>query len=374
MSDSLVLVDLAGNAKAFLEPDDLAVTRRWCGGSSVTATLDVQDPKAAELSVANRALQFFLDGGLRFHGKVSEPLISDQANVSITAGDPWDELTARKLAADETYTAQDAGGIAWASVNTENARATTRLREGTVEATVARTITFMAGTSRADVVTQLSQLDGGFGFALDPVAGVPGTLAELTILADFSRGELPGVRFEYGDGTLANCDGFTEELRRPRNRIVVQGQSLADGTRPEAVAEDIASQDEYGLWESTISLDTTDTAVLAAHARAELRPDPIALYTLKPGPEAPFLFRDFDAGNVVGLAIRHGRVDVSGTARVDECTIRRNTSSDWIIDTLTLSAPAVQRVTRRPDERLYALIGAYRDRIAVLERARVVGS
>jgi hypothetical protein len=123
-----------------------------------------------------------------------------------------------------------------------------------------------------------------------------------------------------------------------------------------------------------VSLDTTDEAVLAAHASAELRPDPIAIYTLKPTPEAPMLFRDFDAGHVVQLAIRHGRVDVTGTARVDECTIRRNAGSDWFIDSLTLSAPAVQRVARRPDERLYALIGAYRDRIALLERARVVGA
>lgn len=373
MSDALVLVDLEGNARAFLEPDDISLTRRWCGGATLTATLDVRDPKVAELTVASTAAQVWIDNALRFHGKVGEPLTSDKDNVSLVAADPWDELTARKLTTDETYTTEDGGEIAWDAITAENTRATVRIRRGTIQPTANRTIVFTAGTPRADQITALSQLDASFGFSLDPVGDEPGTLVEFNALAGFSRGELPGVRFEYGEGTLANCDGFTEEIRRPRNRIIATGASQPDGTRPQAVSEDTASQDEYGLWEYEISLDTADTVVLQAHADAELRPDPIALYTLTAGPSAPLLFRDFDAGNVVGLTIRHGRVDVSGTARVDECTIRRNVG-EWLIDSLTLSAPAVQRVSRAPDERLYVLIGAYRDRIALLERSRLVGA
>lgn len=375
MTDALVLVDLAGNAKAFLEPDDIAVTRRWCGGASLAATLDVRDPKASELVVASRALQFYMDGVLRFHGKIGEPLTSDPDNVSLVAGDPWDELAARTLTADETYTAQDGGAIAWAAIAAENARSTVRVQEGTVEPTVARTVTFNAGTTRADQVTSLSQLDASFGFSLDPVDGVPGTLAEFNALAGFNRGELPGVRFEYGAGTRANCSSFTESISRPRNRVVVQGQSLADGTRPQAVAEDTASQDEYGLWEYVVSVDTTDEAILQAHANAELRPAPVAVYTLTPNVEAPLLFRDFDAGHVVRLAIRHGRVDVVGTARVDAATITRSSGDGgWIVSSLTLSSESVQRASASADELLLTTLGSWRSRIARLERARVVGS
>jgi len=289
------------------------------------------------------------------------------------AGDPWDELSARTLTADETYTAQDAGAIAWASVNTENARSTTRLVEGTIAPTVVRTMTFKQGTTRADVITQLSQLDGGFGFTLDPVAGSPGTLAELNIYAQMVRNILPGVRFEFGAGTLANCTDFQEQIARPRNRVIVQGQATSGGTRPQEVAEDTASQAEYGLWEHVVSLDTDDTTVLQAHANAELRPDPIATYTMTAAPAAPLLFKDFDVGDVVDIAIRHGRVDVAGPMRVDSATMKR-TGSVWALDSLTLVDQGVQRAQRRPDERFYTLVGSYRDRIALLERARLVGA
>lgn len=375
LGEALVLVDLAGNAKAFLEPDDIKVTRRWCGGSSLEAVLDVRDSKADELVVASRALQFYVDGVIRFHGKIGEPLTSDQDNVNVVAGDPWEELTARTLTADETYTTQDGGAIAWAAINAENVRSTVRLREGTVEATAPRTVTFTEGMSRADQVTALSQLDGSFGFSLDAVDDTPGVLAEFNALAGFNRGELPGVRFEYGAGTLANCSGFTEQISRPRNRIVAQGQALADGSRPQAVAEDTASQAEYGLWEYVVSVESTDVAILQAHADAELRPLPVAVYSMTPTVEAPRLFHDFDAGHVVQLAIRHGRVDIVGTARVDDCTIRRGSGDGgWAIESLTLSSESVQRVTRSRDERLVTTLGSWRDRIARLERARVVGS
>lgn len=376
MNDALALVDLQGNAKAFLEPTELALTRRWCGGATLdTVTLDVRDAKASELSVGNRAFQMWLDGALRFHGKVGtgQPMVSDPLNVAAPAADPWADLAARTLTADETYTAEDAGAIAVASLATENARGTTGLAAGAVAASVQRTLTFQEGTARTDLVTQLSQLDQGFGFSVDPVAGTPGTLAALNIYAQMVREQKPGVRFEFGAGTVANCTSFQEQITPPRNRVVAQGQPLSDGTRPQQVAEDTASQDEYGLWEYVVSLDTTDTAVLLAHAQAELRPAPIPVYTMTASPSAPLLCLDYDVGDVVDIAIRHGRVDVAGPMRVDSATLHRR-GSVWFTDSLTLVDQGVQRAQRSPDERLYALFGAYRDRIALLERARVVGS
>lgn len=376
MADALALVDLAGSAKAFLEATEVSLTRRWCGGSTLDkVTLDARDPKVAELSVANRAFQLWLDGTLWFHGKVGtgQALSSDEKNVEAPAADPWADLTARTLRADETYTAQDAGAIAVASLATENARGATGLVAGTVAPTVTRTLTFTEGTGRADLVNQLSQLDQGFGFTVDPVAGTPGTLAELNIYAQMVRDEKPGVRFEFGAGTRANCLGFTEQVSPPRNRVIAQGQSLGDGTRPQAVAEDTTSQGEYGLWEYVVSLNTTDTTVLQAHADAELRPAPIPVYTLQASPEAPLLCVDFDAGDVVDIAIRHGRVDVAGPMRVDSATLRR-VGSVWTTESLTLVDQDVQRAQRNPWERYYALVGSMRDRLALLERARVVGA
>jgi len=376
MRDELALVDLEGRTKAFLEATEIALTRRWCGGATLdTVTLDVRDPKVAELGVANRAFKLWLDGELQFHGKLGtgQAMTSDAMNVAAPAADPWADLTARILGADETYTAEDAGAIAIASLAAENAVGTTRLAAGSVEATVQRTITFTAGTNRADVVTQLSQLDGGFGFSIDPVDDVPGTLAELNIYAAMVRNSRPGVKFEFGAGTLANCSNFQEQITPPRNRVIAQGQALDDGTRPQEVAEDLASQAEYDIWPYVVSLDTTDTSVLQAHAQAELRPEPIPVYTLTANPDAPLVCRDFDAGDVVQIAIRHGRVDVAGPMRVDSATLHRK-GSVWFTDSLTLVDQGVQRVQRNPDERFYALVGSYRDRIALLERARVVGA
>lgn len=377
---ALTVVDLEGNAKADLEPDALTVRRRWCGTTSLEADLDVRDPRVIEVQEANRALKFRVNGALKFHGKIGEPLVSDKDNVRVTAADPFEELGARKLQTDETYhdgtadapTGRDVGAIAWDLIDAENSRNDTRIRLGAVEATVDSIGAFTAGTSRADCIEALSKLDGSFGFILDPVDDTPGVIAEFNAVAGFARNDLPGVRFEYGDGTLANCSGFTEELKRPRNRIIVTGASLDDGTRPQAVAEDTASQDEYGLWEYEVSVDSTDTDVLQAHADAELRPEPIALYTMTPNVESPLLFIDFDAGDIVYLRIRHGRVDVTVAARVDEASVKLD-NGDLTMDSITLSAPVVPRATRAPDERLYVLLGSTQDRLAALERQKPAG-
>lgn len=376
MRDALAIVDLSGNSKAFLEATEIAFTRRWCGGSTLdTVAVDVRDPKASELSVGNRAFKLWLDGTLRFHGKIGtgQAISSKAAGVNAPAADPWYDLMARTLQADETYTSEDAGAIAVASLATENARGTTGLVAGTVATTVPRTITFTAGTSRADLVAQLSQLDQGFGFSVDPVDGVAGTRAALNIYATMVRNVRDGIRFEFGAGTKANCTDFEEQIAAPRNRVIATGQALPDGTRPQAVAEDTASQAEYGLWEYVVSLNTTDSAVLAAHAQAELRPDPITSYTMTANPDAPLLCRDFDVGDVVNIAIRHGRVQAYGPMRVDSATLHRK-GSVWTTDSLTLVDQGVQRVIRARDERFYEELRSYRNRIAVIERARVVGS
>jgi hypothetical protein len=66
-------------------------------------------------------------------------------------------------------------------------------------------------------------------------------------------------------------------------------------------------------------------------------------------------------------------VNAAGPMRVDSATLHRK-GSTWYTDSLTLIDQGVQRVLRNRDERFFEQLGSYRNRIAVLERAAVVGA
>lgn len=275
---------------------------------------------------------------------------------------PFAGLQQRYAAAAETYTGEDAGAVAVAHLNAANTDHPTGLIPGTVEATVTRDRSYDAGQERAQAIIDLTTVDGGFDFTeqfLDPLTS-GGALAQLNIAAQLGDDISDTVRFEFGEGTLANTVSVSRTLAMPVNRATVTGDT-STGLVP-AIAEDAASIDKYGLWEKWESVsDVTEQATLQETAAGLLVPDPLQVVTFEPDPTGSLQpWEHYWLGNTV--AFRAAQDALQFAADVDINAIEIDIDQD--------GNEAAHRVEfgDQPPPTLPRQWRAIRQRLAALER------
>lgn len=389
-----VVADRQGVNLAFLEPSEWAITRRWNGGAELTFKVPIDSDDAGAIAIAERVIKFYRAGVLAFHGRIHEPLKSDQDFVTVTARDPWFDLAWRRVFGINTvngdfapivYTATQAAAIAWGAIASTdtvfgpgfNITGTLRVQQGAPASSVLRDRTYEQGKRIDEIVTELAEASDGFGFVFDPLDGVAGKWATFKTYFPATRQDQPDVKFEYGEGTLANCDGFEEEITFPHNLVTAAGSTagtVQDGApfysrsawwasmRRYDVFEDFLSRPDIVFFSPGAPWDRLDAVVNGASYG-----DPLAVYALKPGADAPLLFDEFDVGDVVRLAIRRGRVDVAGSFRVAEATLAGSDDGREQLSSIVLSDPAINRVPRKPEDRLFSLLETAARRLRALE-------
>lgn len=333
---SLACVDRDGTTRSFIPFRGLSVRRDLNGGNVLQGAADELADGVDALEVAARALKLYdLDtgGGLRFHGRIDDPLEDDENDVAFVAKDfGW--LDQRRIQADpasRTFTARDAGAIVSDLIVAQNARASARLRMGTIAASVARDRVYEPGKVVSEAIVELSKVDNGIYFVTNPVDGVPGVHAEIVVRFPASGSDRPGVRFEFGDGTIANLAAFKRSRLRPRNFVTTTGSSVGEGSQMFGQKSDAASITAYDLIEDEIPYPTVvEQATLDQYAldALELVPKNVYTFTVAPTssgtrePYVPRLWRDFDVGDVCRLTIKHGRVQASNVlVRVTSATV-----------------------------------------------------
>lgn len=328
-----VLTDTEGNNRAFLQPHDLRITRRLNSHMSVSGAILTHEDSASEISLGDRAIKVYQDGVLRFRGKLSEPLVDDQDWCRFVAHDPFYFLARRRLQAATTFTATDAGAIAWSLINTQNGRSTTRIAQGTITTSVNRDRSYVEGDIVGTLITQLSEVDQGFYFVIDPVE-TDGVHGEIMVRWPDPGSSAAGALLGYGADTVGNLAGFQRIMRLPINRIratgVIIGEQVLD-----SYAEDAASIAQYGLLEEERAFDSVSLqATLDQHALHDLEPTAHSQWQLSVAQDGdsgifvPSLWTDFDVGDTVPFTIRHGRVDVSTTGVVASATVSVSDSGD----------------------------------------------
>lgn len=184
---------------------------------------------------------------------------------------------------------------------------------GVCEITQLRTITYALDQNIGQAIIDLSNLESGYDWYVDPVDRTLNIVARRGLV-------LPSCRWTYiADGrgensNLSNCvenvDGSTLA-----NDVIARGQY---GTGEQV---DAASQAEYGVFMQVDSLsDVTDTTILEAYAGAEVvyLSQPRTTYTLSPKPSSnlrvPRLFRDFDVGDTTFLTARRYFIRIENLA------------------------------------------------------------
>lgn len=191
------------------------------------------------------------------------------------------------------------------------------LAEGDTEATQARDRTYQ-NVNVGQAIVNLSQVIGGFDFS-ERFVDDGSTMALLDIEA--MQGEdRPGVRFEYGPGTLANCKAVTRTTDYPQNSIKLFGDGDLN-----AVQEDADSIARYGRWRyqatqsGVVLQDSLNEAALAL-----IRPKPIKTLSFTPMlelPNCPKPWDDFWLGDTAYFYGRRDSFEEASPMRLNKITV-----------------------------------------------------
>ena len=339
MAFTVELADLEGEPLGQPAWRELVLDRALNGGA-VCACVIANDVQAAAFARLGRTvLRVWQDGVLRFHGRLREPLVATPGQVAVTAGSPYTLLDRRQVQAAITYAQWDQGTIILDQLqNQQDPRSPTGLRvRQPYPASVLRDRTYEAGKSVQEVIGQLAAVEHGPFFLERPVLerSSPSVYCELELRWPAAGQDRPGVRFEYGEGTIGNVASYTLTQLLPVNGVHYVGGGIpgvaGDEGDPEAVPPvpptpavpevpppvvhvyDPDSFNTYRLLEQWHSdPDVTDAATLGEKARERLRPDPryiVGLELVAGGPAlgappVPRLWHEFDLGDTVYASVR----------------------------------------------------------------------
>lgn len=333
------VMDRAGVSRGAMAAREIRITRTLNAGMTAQLTGVRGDDGAAEIRCAERGVTLYRRGVARFRGiaaVVRDLASSDAASVAVEALDPLAALASRHRREESQgrFAGVDAGEIAWALVEDEDAAGETHLRRGTIGASVTRDREYAVGKQLLEAIVQLAEVDDGFYVIANPRLDEddPAAFAELEIRWPTAGALRSGARFEYGADTIGNVETIERETTPPINRVLALGAGDGDA-QLRAVAEDLESQAIYGVWSATVSFsDVTIAATLEQHAREALRPAPRTTYTIRPTPRSvveddegdsvPMLWDDFDVGDTIAIRARDDfRFDPAKDLDVDTAAV-----------------------------------------------------
>ena len=298
---------------------------------------------------------------LIFNGHLAPILAQAEegSTLQIVARSPFARLgdgpgTGRPLPA-LTYSATDAGAVAFDILANVNASSPTGLAPGNiVNATKTRDITYPVGTVAGEAIIRLSQVQDGFDFSERFVhtelqmPGVPtspeATMAYLDIYARLGSDQ-PNARFEYGKNTLlSNVRSASEIVSQPINRVVLTG---ANGIVSDVSdANSIATYGQYPLIRSFPSISIQ--ATLDDRAYSLLRSKPVVTVQMVPESSAPKPWDTFYVGDTGYLLIDRGFMQVNTAVRINAFTVNideNGLESSEIQDPLTPDEEATLRAS-----------------------------
>lgn len=245
-------------------------------------------------------------------GSISGSLSEGSSAITLNAVGWVEYLFQRELTADKSYTNQAQDTIAFnllAIANTQDPAHPVPIFPGSVLGLMPlRSPAFKKGDTLGASIQKLSDVESGFDFDIDPRSRQMNIYAwdAYTIRNDVKLG------LGWGPDNIAKLD-WDEGGFATRNRLIVVGSNNVPIS-----AQDVSSQDEYGVFVETINLPTGSPAILPAFLNAELavKSRPQVTYSLTPKATteqdegAPRLFEDFFIGDQVAFTAKDGYFEV----------------------------------------------------------------
>jgi hypothetical protein len=269
----------------------------------------------------------------------------------------------------ENYTAMDAGLIAQELItNTETNYGATNIdsSDGLYELTKDRDRSYEHKTI-SEAIIELTEVQGGFDWY--PTYWDGRTFGSATMLFNvvghYGTDRETAI-FEFGDGTLQNCRGYSFTFTRPLNIARALGNAiLSEQENADSVAR-------YGVFMATVSAtDVSEQLTLDDMALDALRPDPVMVTDFKGEPaRCPLPWDDFWIGDTIRVNLDDGAIQQQLQPRVQ--TIEVGLDEDDNIADLTVGIdPASAGSFLSPANSTRRYIQQQRDvlrRISALER------
>lgn len=192
---------------------------------------------------------------------------------------------------------------------------------------------YVLGTQVGPTVQELSDIEDGVDYVVRP-----GT-RDLDLYAWDHFAVRANVHLGFGTGP-GNISRLTwqENAAQTCNSMVLISQGANVGP-----VVDVASQDQYNLFEEYVTLTSANQAVLAPFGEAELaiRSRPMVTYTIVPkASTAPKLFEDFDIGDMIDFSAKQDAFKIDRQKiRVFGATVSIDTEGNETVTSLQV-APA----------------------------------
>lgn len=262
---------------------------------------------------------------------------NDDGDVTIQCTEIFHILSEKRYTSN-TYTATDAGQIAWGLINTTQGFTGGNLgiTQGVLQATQNRDRTYYDELIGEKII-QLTEVINGFDFLITPSIKI-NTLGVFNVYA--KRGStITDFRLEYGEGLKNNIQSWSRKrtLSDIFNSLIVEGEGLGDA-KLKSTETDTSSINAIGLLEGrkqekSISQQTTLDQKADEYIRISKTEQPIYDITLN---NAYNDFGKYDVGDIVPIRIKYGYVDINTTMRIYGIDVRVSDAGEESIK-LTIS-------------------------------------
>jgi hypothetical protein len=301
--------------------------------------IPIEHPNARDVSpwesciVAQRNAEVMWSGPVN---KMSSDLKTGKMNV--TAIGWFDKLMRLYLPDQLSFTAADAGSIISSLLSVAvSIDPKLPIRMGSVEVSQPRTITYAADQNIGQAIIDLSQIEDGIDWYVDPVT------RKLEIHARIGQ-DRPSCKWTFlGDG-ISKASNLDNVVQDTDGDIV--NDMRVHGKNATGVQDDGVSKARYGVFQEVTSLsDVVDPTILVAYAGAEIlyRSEPRITYTLTPKSSSkasvPVFGRDFDNGDITYLTVRRGFINVVDQAqRIFGVTLSIQDNNTTMLTNLQMTA------------------------------------
>lgn len=242
--------------------------------------------------------------------------------VEIISYDWTEQLNSRFTAAEVTYTATDAGEIAWQLIDTTQTQTNGDLgiTEGDIEATMDRDRTYF-NQNIMEAIINLSGVLSGFDFEISNDRA-------FNVYVSKGIDRTDSVIFEYGFN-IKTVD-IIEDFTAPVNRGIVLGQVVDADNLIREERNDTVLQDLYGIREYVQSeMDVSETETLEEKGDALIRKYGTALLKLDmellpqgSGRSGTSSIDDFSLGDTIRIIINSGFYDLDKEYRIFEWELK----------------------------------------------------
>jgi hypothetical protein len=290
------------------------------GRASFTLPITSDRLRTFPLYLGVTRLLIYRDNVLIWAGVVwelQESASIDEGTVNVQCTEIFHILSEKRYTSN-TYTATDAGQIAWGIINTSQGLTggNLGLTQGAIQATQNRDRTYL-DENIGEKIIQLTEVINGFDFLITPSIKI-NTLGVFNIYS--KRGTtVSNLRLEYGDGLKNNITAWDRKrtLSDIYNSVIVEGEGLGDA-RITSTQTDSSLINAVGLLEGRVqeksinqqaTLDTKAQEII----RVRKTEQPIYSLTLNNA------FDDFglyDIGDIVPVKIQSGYVNINTTMRI----------------------------------------------------------